>query len=321
MEADRCNPAKRMRRNTRLDKLVPFILSLLMPILACAPAAVAARHAAEGKVPAARASGAKENLRTDSKAQSPAQPFSVKGLKDTEGLVLKQEYRFIGKCTTYFSPLGISVESNSLSILFNAKTQNLCVYSDDTKKYYACDPETWKKKSKVMFQNPNLHPRLSAWKFLRNEKICGMDTMVYSRFSYLIAQTNVDTIWVTHDIRLTPDARSLLFALLKVADSVPPGVPLRHSLSSKHAAVVDKKPDFLGRHRVRKGKDSDYVDYETYSIQKIRIPARKYTMPSGYKRAESEMEVFFSAEDSMGDLDVPDFASEKGKNMLQKKFK
>ena len=148
MEADRCNPAKRMRRNTRLDKLVPFILSLLMPILACAPAAVAARHAAEGKVPAARASGAKENLRTDSKAQSPAQPFSVKGLKDTEGLVLKQEYRFIGKCTTYFSPLGISVESNSLSILFNAKTQNLCVYSDDTKKYYACDPETWKKKSK-----------------------------------------------------------------------------------------------------------------------------------------------------------------------------
>lgn len=310
-----------MRRNIRLDKRVKFKLTLAALVVFCVPTASHARHSGDGKVTASRASGAPASLRQQQKEPSAAQPFTAKGLKDAEGLVLKQEYRFIGKCTTYFSPQGIAVESNSLSILFNAKTQNLCVYSDDTKKYYACDPATWKKKSKVLFRDPAVHPRMSPWKFLRNEKICGMDTKVYSRFSYMKAQTNEDTIWVTHDISLTPDARSLLFALLKVADSVPPGIPLRHALAIKHTAVVDRKADFLGRHRVHKAKDSDHVDYETYSVQKIRIPAKKYIMPSGYKRAESEMEVFFSADDALGDLDTPDIGSGSGKKLMQQKFK
>lgn len=302
------------------SKLTASLLLVTLAFVA-AQTGSASRHANNVKVAPSLTPGKAAAERIEPKGKGQMQVFSAKALKDTEGLVLKQEYRFIGKCTTYFSPLGISVESNSLSILFNAKTQNLCVYSDETKKYYACDPETWKKKSKVMFQNPNSHPKLTAWKFLRSEKVCGMNTKVYRRFSYMSSMTNEDTIWVTHDVKLTPDARSLLYALLKVTDTVPEGVPLRHSLASKHAAVVEKKADFLGRHRVRKMKDSDHVDYETFSIQKIKIPLSKYIMPSGYKRAESEMEVFFNSDDSMGDLEMHNFGSEKSKKMIQQKSK
>jgi hypothetical protein len=303
---------------------VKFTLTLLLLTLAfvAAQTAFASRPSNDVKIAPSLSAGEAAAVRIKPKGKIQEPVFPGKGLKDIEGLVLKQEFRFIGKCTTYFSPLGISVESNSLSILFNSKTQNLCLYSDDTKKYYACDPETWKKKSKVMFQNPTSHPRLTAWKFLRNEKVCGMNTKVFSRFSYMTSMTNEDTIWVTHDVDLTADARSLLYALLKVTDAVPEGVPLRHALASKYKAVVEKKADFLGRHRVRKGKDSDHVDYETFSIQKGKIPVSKYIMPSGYKRSESEMEVFFNTEDSMGDLEIPDLGSEKSKKkMLPQKFK
>lgn len=312
-----------MRRNIPLVDRVKFTFTLLPLTLAfvAAQTAFASRPSNEVKIAPRLSAGDAAAVSIQPKGKIQTQVFSAKGLKDIEGLVLKQEYRFIGKCTTYFSPLGISVESNSLSILFNSKTQNLCLYSDDTKKYYACDPETWKKKSKVMFRNPTSHPRLTAWKFLRNEKVCGMNAKVFRRFSYMNTMTNEDTIWVTHDIDLTPDARSLLYALLKVTDSVPEGVPLRHALASKHQAVVDKKADFLGRHRVKKMKDSDQVDYETFSIQKVKIPFSKYIMPSEYKRAESEMEVFFNAEDSMDDLEMPGLGSEKSNKMLQQKLK
>ncbi|MCC7531634.1 MAG: hypothetical protein IT342_24230 [Candidatus Melainabacteria bacterium] len=295
-----------------------FTLTLIVLTLAfvAAQKAFASRPFNEVKVAPRLSTGEAAAVRIQPKREIQAQVFSSKGLKDIEGLVLKQEYRFIGKCTTYFSPLGISVESNSLSILFNAKTQNLCLYSDDTKKYYACDAQTWKKKSKVMFQNPTSHPRLTAWKFLRNEKVCGMNARVFRRFSYMDTLTNEDTIWVTHDVDLTSDARSLLYALLKVTDTVPEGVPLRHALASRHKAVVEKKADFLGRHRVTKSKDSDHVDYQTFSIQKVKIPVSKYIMPSGYKRAESEMEVFFNTEDSMSDLEMPDLGSEKSKKKM-----
>lgn len=310
-----------MRRSIQLFEKFKFVVLLQILVFAflIAQSAFASRSNDNS---ASRATGnAAAAVKIQPKVKGPEQVFSAKGMKGTEGLVLKQEYRFIGKCTTYFSPLGIAVESNSLSILFNAKTQNLCVYSDDTKKFYSCDPETWKKKSKVMFQTPNYHPKMTPWKFLKNESICGLECKAFRRTSFSTNFTNEDTIWVTHDIKLTPDARSLLYSLLKVTDSVPDGVPLRHSLASKHKPIVDKKADFLGRHRVRKVKDTDHVDYETYSIQKIKIPVSKYIMPSGYKRAESEMEVFFSTDDAMGDLDVPDFSMEKGTKNLQQKFK
>ncbi len=83
--------------------------------------------------------------------------FSFNGAKEVDGLVLQQEYRFIGKSTTYFSPLGIRLESTTLSVLFNSKTQVMCIYSDETKNTIACDPQTWKKKSKVLFKNPTEH--------------------------------------------------------------------------------------------------------------------------------------------------------------------
>ena len=306
MEVLRSMLGKRIRRSLQLFERLKFTVSLLLLLSAFV---------------LAQTSLASPKAKVQMKSKTPDIVFSAAGLKDTEGLRLKQEYRFIGKCTTYFSPLGISVESNTISILFNAKTLNLCLFSNDTKKYYACDPETWKKKSKVLFRNPNQSSTLSPWKFLRNEKICGMGTKVFSRVSKAKDLTNVDTIWVTNEIKMTPDARALLFSLLKVADSVPPGVPLRHSLSSKHAAVRDAQADYLGRHRVRKAKDTDRVDYETYSIEKIKIPFRKYVMPTGYAKAENEMEVFFSTDDSFGDLNVPELGSDKSNKMLQQKFK
>ena len=247
--------------------------------------------------------------------------FSFNGIKEIDGLILKQEYRFIGKSTTYFSPLGIRLESSTLSVLFNSKTQVMCIYSDDTKKFYACDPETWKKKSKIFFKNPNEHPKLSDWKFINDEKVAGMNTKSYSRFSYMKAMTNEDTIWVTKDVQLAPEARGLLFSLLKVTDVVPDGIPLRHALVSKHKKTKDAKPDFLGRRRERQLTDSDSVDYETFSAKKIKIPVSKYVMPSGYKRAESEMEVFFNTDDAMGGGELPDLGSEEGKKRLQEKFK
>ncbi len=247
--------------------------------------------------------------------------FSFKGAKDVEGLLLKQEYRFVGKSTTYFSPMGIRLESSTLSVLLNSKTQVMCMYSDDTKKFYACDPETWKKKSKIMFRNPNEHQKVSDWKYLREETVAGMKTKVYHRFSYLTLMTNEDTIWVTDEIKMTKDARGLLYGLLKVADTVPEGIPLRHSLNSKHKKIKADTADFLGRRRERQVADFDHVDYDTFLIKKIKIPVGKYAMPAGYKRAESEMEVFFNADDAMGAPDMPDLGSEDGKQRLRDKFK
>lgn len=247
--------------------------------------------------------------------------FSFNGAKEIDGLVLQQEYRFIGKSTTYFSPLGIRLESSSLSVLFNSKTQVMCIYSDDTKKFYACNPETWKKKSKIMYQTPTDHPKLSDWKYIRDEKVAGMKTKSYSRFSYMKSMTNRDTVWVTNEIQLTPDARSLLYSLLKVIDNVPPGIPLRHSLSTRHKKTREAKADFLGRRRVRQTPDVDQVDYETFSIRKVKIPISKYVMPPGYKRAETEMEVFFNADDALGGPEMPDLGSEEGKKLMKERLK
>ncbi len=273
--------------------------------------------------------------RTRTKSTTPSKPaaklksdasnvlpvFSFNGAKEIDGLVLKQEYRFIGKSTTYFSPLGIRLESSTLSVLFNSKTQVMCLYSDDTKKFYACNPETWKKKSKVMYQTPTDHPRLSEWKYIRDEKVAGMKTKVYSRFSYMKSMTNQDTVWVTNEIQMTPDARNLLYSLLKVIDAVPSGIPLRHALSSRHKKTKEAKADFLGRRRVRQIPDVDQVDYETFSIRKVKIPVSKYVMPPGYKRAETEMEVFFSEDDALGGPEIPDFGSDEGKKRMKERFK
>ncbi len=254
-------------------------------------------------------------------ANKAVQVFSFNGAKEVDGLELKQEYRFIGKSTTYFSPLGIRLESNTLSVLFNSKTQALCIYSDETKKFYACNPETWKKKSKILFQTPTDHPKLSAWKLVREEKVAGMNTKAYSRFSYMKSMTNEDTIWVTNEIQLTPDARRLLYSLLKVIDTVPAGVPLRHALLSKHKKTKDSKADFLGRRRVRQMPDVNHVDYETFSIKKVKIPVSKYVMPPGYKKAESEMEVFFSSDDAIGGPEIPEFGLDEDKKRMLEKLK
>lgn len=240
----------------------------------------------------------------DSAAEKPI--FTLKGSKDVEGLVLKQEYRFVGKSTTYFSPLGIRLDSNTLSILFNAKTLVICIFSDETKKYYACDPATWKKKSKVMFQNKVTVLKETPWKYLKDEKICGMSTKAYSRFSYMSSARNEDIIWVTKDITLPKDAKGLLYSLLKVMGDVPDGVPVRHQLIVKNQEVRSPKRDFLGRRRVRLAADKDDVDYQTHSITKAKIPVSKYALPPGYKKADTEMEVFFNAEESLGGLDGMD---------------
>lgn len=247
--------------------------------------------------------------------------FTFGGVKEVDGLLLKQEFRFIGKSTTYFSPLGISLQSSTLSVLFNSKTLVMCIFSDDTKKFYACDPETWKKKSTIMFKGDAAGVKYSPWKFERNETVAGMKTKVFSRYSYMKTSTNLDTVWVTDDIRLGPDARNLMFSMLKVTAAVPEGVPLRHAISSKHQKMIDKSADFLGRHRVRQMRDQDEVDYQTFSIQKVKIPVSKYVMPKGYKRAESEMEVFFNTEDAMGGVDVPDLSMPDPKKRPQEKFR
>jgi len=235
--------------------------------------------------------------------------FSLKGIKSVDGLILQQEYRFIGKCTTYFSPLGIRVESNTLSILFNSKTLVICIFSEETKKFYACDPDTWRKKSKVMFKNNVPVHKETPWKFVKDEKISGMPAKAYTRFSYMSSSRNEDIIWVTKEIQLTKEARNLLYSLLKVIGDVPEGVPLRHQLITKNEAVKASKPDFLGRRRERKKPDYNDVDYQTYSIVKAKIPVSKYSLPTGYKKAASEMEVFFNAEDTFGGLDMPELDS------------
>jgi hypothetical protein len=255
--------------------LVTVHFLYVVPSLAKPEISVSKRVKSQSAV-SSKSSGARG--KGDTKIVVPA--FSFNGAKEVDGLVLQQEYRFVGKSTTYFSPLGIRLESTTLSVLFNSKTQVMCVYSDETKKFYACDPETWKKKSKVLFKNPTEHGENSDWKFLRNESVAGMKTKVYQRFSYLKASTNEDTLWMTDEIKLTKEARSLLFALLKVMD----------------------------------------IDYQTFSIKKVKIPVSKYVMPPGYKRAESEMEIFFN-EDSLGGPEMPDFGSDQGKQLLQKKFK
>jgi uncharacterized CHY-type Zn-finger protein len=234
----------------------------------------------------------------DSASEKPI--FSLKGAKSVDGLILQQEYRFVGKSTTYFSPLGVRLDSNTLSILYNAKTLVICIFSDETKKYYACDPETWKKKSKVMFQNKVTVLKETPWKFLKDEKICGMPTKAYTRFSYMSSARNEDIIWMTKDVSLSKDANNLLFSLLKVMGKVPEGVPLRHRLITRNEVVKSPKRDFLGRRRERQRPDTDDVDYQTYSITKAKIPVSKYALPPGYKKADTEMEVFFNAEDSLG---------------------
>jgi len=103
-------------------------------------------------------------------------------------------------------------------------------------------------------------------------------------------------------------------------DTVPDGIPLRHALSSKHKQVKEAKADFLGRRRVRQAPDTDRVDYQTFTIKKVKIPVSKYVMPPGYKRAESEMEIFFN-EDAMGGPEMLDMGSDQSKQLLQKKFK
>lgn len=298
--------------------MVPAVSLITQSFCLSAPAADRPfkREASSGRVSDAQLQSAK--IKPDLDKANPA--FSFDGAKEVDGLFLKQEYRFIGKSTTYFSPLGISLASSTLSVLFNSKNQVICLYSNDTKKFYACDPVTWKKKSKIMFRSPNIHARMSPWKLLRQEKVAGLNTKVYSRFSYLSGQTNEDTIWVTSDIKMTPASRGLLYSLLKVADNVPDGVPLRHALAVKHNKVVDSKADFLGRRRVRQAADSDHVDYETFSIKKVKIPVEKYIMPKGYKRADSEMEIFFNTEEAMGGLDMPDLGLDAGaKNSQIKK--
>ncbi len=307
--------ADRFRIAALLVVLVTVHFLYVVPSLAKPEISASKRDKSQSAV-SSKSSGARG--KGDTKIVVPA--FSFNGAKEVDGLVLQQEYRFVGKSTTYFSPLGIRLESTTLSVLFNSKTQVMCVYSDETKKFYACDPETWKKKSKVLFKNPTEHGENSDWKFLRNESVAGMKTKVYQRFSYLKASTNEDTLWMTDEIKLTKEARSLLFALLKVMDTVPNGIPLRHALSSKHKQVREATADFLGRRRVRQAPDTNHIDYQTFSIKKVKIPVSKYVMPPGYKRAESEMEIFFN-EDSLGGPEMPDFGSEQGKQLLQKKFK
>ncbi|MCC6977682.1 MAG: hypothetical protein IT343_05135 [Candidatus Melainabacteria bacterium] len=237
----------------------------------------------------------------DSASEKPI--FTHKGAKSVDGLILQQEYRYVGKSTTYFSPLGIRLDSNTLSILFNSKTLAICIFSDETKKYYACDPDTWKKKSKVMFENRVTILKQTPWKFVKDEKICGMATKAYSRFSYMNTFRNEDTIWVTKEIALSKDANNLLFSLLKVMGNVPEGVPLRHQVITKNQAVRSPKRDFLGRRRERLRPDTDDVDYQTYSVTRAKIPVSKYALPPGYKKADTEMEVFFNTEESLGGLD------------------
>ena len=236
--------------------------------------------------------------------------FTLKGGKEVEGLILKQEYRFIGKSTTYFSPLGIRLDSSTLSVLFSAKSQKLCIYSDETKKYYQCAPETWKKKSFILFRKDVHITPLGPWKFVKDEKICGLNTKAYCQKTKVDRHVNEDTVWLTKEVEMTKDSRALLFSLLKVTPDVPDGVPLRHRLVSKYKQEV-AKPDFLGRRRVTRKEDTDDVDYQTFSIVKAKIPLSKYKMPSGLTRAESEMEVFFNADESFGG-DIPDLGSASG---------
>ncbi|MBA3992524.1 MAG: hypothetical protein C0469_03285 [Cyanobacteria bacterium DS2.3.42] len=313
--------ADRFRIAALMVVLVTVQFFCVVPSPAKPEISVSKRDKAQFAV-SSKSSGAKGKVdpqsKGDTKVVVPA--FSFNGAKEVDGLVLQQEYRFIGKSTTYFSPLGIRLESTTLSVLFNSKTQVMCIYSDETKKFYACDPETWKKKSKILFKNPTEHGENTDWKFLRNETVAGMKTKVYQRFSYLKAMTNEDTLWLTDEIKLTKEARSLLFALLKVMDTVPDGIPLRHALSSKHKQVKDTKADFLGRRRVRQSPDTDRVDYQTFTIKKVKIPVSKYVMPPSYKRAESEMEIFFN-EDAMGGPEMLDLDSDQSKRLLQKKFK
>lgn len=254
---------------------------------------------------AAKTQGASSKKQTS--ALNPKTSFSFNGKKDIDGMVLKQEYRFIGKTTTYFSPAGIRLESATLNVLYNAKTQMMCVFSDETKKFYECDPETWKKKSKIMFKNTFKIVKRSPWKYVKDEKIAGLSTKAYKQVTDMKSMSNEDTLWITQDVQLGKDERGLMIALLKVNGDVPPGVPVRHELNCIHKEITHSDRDFLGRRRVRKDPDRKEIDYETFSQAKTKIPISKYSMAPGYTRAESEMEVFFNQDDALGGLDEPDF--------------
>lgn len=245
--------------------------------------------------------------------------FSFNGAKTIDGLVLKQEFRFIGKCTTYFTDMGLRLDSATVSIIYNAKNHRLLVFSDDTKKFYECDGATWKKKSFILFRKGDHYEPLGPWKYVKDDGVAGFKTKVYAQKTKISDGVNEDVLWLTKEVSLPADARSLLLSLLKVTQSVPEGIPVRHQLVSKHKEMRQAK-DFVGRSRMTKKPDKDVVDYQTYSSVKAKIPISKFAMSGGYTRAESEMEVFFSSDDSLG-AEIPELdpsLSSKSKSRLPK---
>lgn len=245
------------------------------------------------------------------KAQPPAPPSKAKKPDDAKvevkkkvatvpGLVIKQQFRFVGKSTSYVSALGIRLQSLSMSMILNSKSKKIAVFSDDTKKYCVYTQDGWLKRSKVLLANNNQILAITPWKLDRSDKVAGYPCKVYKRTTVQNTLKVNDFLWVTKDIDLPADARRLIFSLLKLDTSVPDGVPIRHelhritSLNSSQPNAPKKLQTIVDR------------DYETYSAVREQVPESAYVMPVGYKLAGSEMEVFFADEQDMMDepLDV-----------------
>ncbi|MBC7999416.1 MAG: hypothetical protein IAF58_15805 [Leptolyngbya sp.] len=217
------------------------------------------------------------------------------------GLVLKQQFRFVGKSTSYVSALGIRLQSLSMSMILNSKTKKISVFSDDTKKYCVYTEDGWMKRSKVLLANNSHALERTPWKLKASEKVAGYPCKVYKRTTKQSEELTLeDFLWVTTEVELPNDAKKLIFSLLKLDASVPDGVPVRHEL---HKITFTKSTGLHGQKKVQTVKDRDY---ETFSAVKEPVAGSAYIMPSGYKLAGSEMEVFFSDEQDLMDepLDV-----------------
>lgn len=243
-----------------------------------------------------------KNLPKTSALPKKVEAAETAGKKDATvpGLVLKQQFRFVGKSTSYVSRLGIRLQSLSMSMILNSKTRKVSVFSDDTKKYCVYTQDGWVKRSKVLLANNNVIVELTPWKFDRNDKVAGYPCKVFKRNTKQKDLVTNDFLWVTKDIDLPQDARKLIFSLLKLDTSVPDGVPIRHELQ-KITTLTSQQPN-----APKKTRTTIDRDYETFSVVKAQVPESAYVMPVGYKVAGSEMEVFFADEQDMMDepLDV-----------------